>query len=431
MERFSGVRRVLRIPDVERDLDEELAFHFERTVEELMEDGLSESEAREEARRRFGDERFYRRELWKMDRATAARLRWAGRWEVVTDSVRFALRRMRRAPGFTAVVMLTFALGIGANATMFGILDRLLLSPPAHVADAGGVKRLMVERYVPFTGTREIQDHFSYPDYVDFTRARSFSAVAAHGERRLTVGQGRDALRVDASLVSGDYFSLLGVRPALGRFFSADEARVGGAGVVVLSDAFWQRQFGGERAVLGEVLDFGYGPYVIIGVAPRGFTGEDLDRVDVWLPLAPTTARMRGDTDWIDRRTWYWLRVVGRLAPGAVPSTAEAEATTLHRLGRAEAIEAGDYDAKVEVLAAPLIHARGPLASEESAVATWLAGVSAIVLLIVCANVANLLLARAVGQRRETGVRLALGSSRRRILGQALTESLLLAVVGG
>ncbi|MGH7482417.1 MAG: FtsX-like permease family protein, partial [Longimicrobiales bacterium] len=183
--------------------------------------------------------------------------------------------------------------------------------------------------------------------------------------------------------------------------------------------------------VLGEVLDFGYEPYVIIGVAPRGFTGEDLDRVDVWLPLAPMTARMRGDIDWIDRRTWYWLRVVGRLAPGAVPSTAEAEATTLHRQGRAEAIEAGDYDAKAEVLAAPLIHARGPLASEESAVATWLAGVSAIVLLIVCANVANLLLARAVGQRRETGVRLALGSSRRRILGQALTESLLLAVVGG
>ena len=215
-ERVAEIRRVFRLGVSKRELDDELAFHFEQTVEELIGKGMSPQQAQEEAHRRFGDERRYRRELERIGRRAATGRRWTERWELVTGSIRYALRRMRRSPGFTLGVVMTFALGIGANATMFGIVDRLLLSPPAHIAEPDQLKRPFVERYVSFLGERTTGNVLSYPDYEAFTRARTFSSVAGFMDRELTLGRGEDARPVKTTLVTGDFFSLLGVRPAVG-----------------------------------------------------------------------------------------------------------------------------------------------------------------------------------------------------------------------
>ena len=349
----------------------------------------------------------------------------------VMGHVRAGVRTVLRSPALTLGIVLSFALGIGANAVMFEVVDRLLLSPPAHVRDAGNVKRLMISQMEPSTRKRETTDAMSFPDFVDFTRARAFASVAAASNSELTVGRGVSARRYDASFVTGKFFSLLGVTPELGRLFGPDDDKPGAPGIVVISHAMWQNEFGGDTHVLGRTIDFGHGPYIVTGVAPQGFTGMDLARVDMWLPLRVMYSQAGVSPQWLDSRNMSWLRVVARLAPGVAVQSADAEATLLHRHGRADQVSRADYDPGLRVIATPLIAARGPMASAESKIAQWLAGISLLVLLIACANVANLLLARAVRRRRDTGIRLALGSSRAQVIAHALTESLILAGLGG
>jgi len=427
---FAGIRRRFHVPDVERDLDDELAFHFERTVEELAERGLSESEAREETRRRFGDEGRYRRELERIDRRLGVLRRWRERLGALERDFGYAGRRLGRSPALTLGIVLTLALGIGANATMFGILDRLLLRPPAHITDPETVRRIAVLRKSPHGQIRGTSDWMSYPDVRDLFAAESFSDVAAYTLQHLILGRGETARQVSAGVVSGTFFPLLGVRPAHGRLFGPADDRPGAPGVAVLGHGFWQRTYDGDPAVIGRTVDFGHGPYEIVGIAPEGFTGVDLEPVDLWLPIQIAGEDLRG-IRWRETRTWFWMHAVARIAPGVTPQQADAEATALHRSGRRELIEAGRYDAGARVQTAPLISARGPLASDESRVARWLAGVALVVLLIAGANVANLLLARTLRRRRESGIRLVLGVTRRRLFGQVLIESLLLAVLGG
>ncbi|MQA90183.1 MAG: FtsX-like permease family protein [Gemmatimonas sp.] len=431
MKPFAGIRRALRLGAWRRELDDELVYHFDRTVEDLVARGMSRKGAINEAHRRFGNEDAYRRELERIDQAADLRRRLADRFELVAGSAKYALRRMRRAPGFTSAVVLTFALGIGANATMFGILDRLLLSPPTHVEDPSSLRRLMVNRFNIFTGTRTTIEALTFPDYEEFTRASSFSSVAAVSSQEIVVGRGPEASQQNADLVTGNFFSLLGVRPEVGRFFGPDEDSADAPGVAVISYGLWQRRYGGDPEIVGMGLEFGYGEYTIVGVAPSGFVGTQLRRVDLWLPIQVATPQLMGRSC-LEGRGCYWVRATGRLADGISPTAAETEATVLYRQGRAEdPTVSPSPDPEAEVIAAPVIEARGPLASSESKVAIWLAAISLIVLLIACANIANLLLARATRQQRELGLRLALGSSRGRLLAQVATESLLLALLGG
>jgi predicted permease len=424
------IRRMLRLRDVERDLDEELRFHFESVVEELMRGGRSRGEAEEEARRRFGDEDRYRRELTRIDHGASVRLRWSERWDAIRQTARFAARGLARSPGLSLGIVLAFALGIGANATVFGIVDRLLLSPPAHVAEPESVRRILIDRYISFLERRVQGSTIAYDDYAELTALPAFASVGAYsGRRSLTLGSGAEAVPVNAVMVTASFWETLGVRPAVGRLFEEEEDRAGAAGVAVLSWGLWQRMLGGETSALGRTIDFGQGPYTIVGVAPEGFAGVNLLNVDLWLPAHTAGAALQG-ADWLQGRGAYWLNAVARLAPGATVAVAEAQATAAHRAGRQANIERGFYDAEVRVLATPLIAARGPNPSAESRVARWLGGVSAIVLLIACVNIANLLLARGVRQRRETGIRLALGVSRARLLGQTVVEALLLALMG-
>ena len=342
------------------------------------------------------------------------------------QDLRYALRTLARNPGLSLAAVLTLGLGIGANSAMFGVVDRLFFRPPAHVVDPDRVVRLYVTTMMPGYGTNTMPIG-TYPRYEEFRdRARSFAAVAAYGRRSLSFGLGPQAEPVTSGLVTASFFSVLGVRPELGRFFGADEDSVGRAAhVAVLSREFWKRRFGADRAVLGKTLQLGRNVYTVIGVTPQGFTGIDLEVPDLWLPLTAAAPEVMGPAALGPR--FFWLSgVVARLRPRVSPEQAAAEATAIYR---SEFVQSGDSTGTVSL--GSVHEAIGPLASRDAKLSVWLGAMCAIVLLIACANVANLLLARAVQRKREIAIRLALGASRGRLARQLLADSAVLGVLGG
>ncbi len=456
-------RRVFSIfrarPDLEAELDAELGHHFEKTIEGLCDAGWSEAEARLEAERRFGDRRQYRRDLERIGRSRLRRRKWRACFDAFRQSVRLAVRGLRRSPGLSLAVVLLLGLGIGANATMFGVIDRVLLRPPPHLESPDRLRLVSLHR----AGSPErYRRSLTYPDSQVLPGARSHaarvdssnpgdSAIRASAAytvpRQRTMGSGAEAVKVRVQLATAELFPTLGVAPVAGRFFDHRDDTPGAPLTAVISERFWGRHFGHDPAVLGRTVSIRQGRYQIVGVAPRGFSGAELQTVDFWLPLRASTAVERSERD-LETRTMWWVRAVIRLAPGADPAQADALLTTSHitsheayraNEARTAAGGAGDRD----YLAANYLETRRPVLSTTSvvagrgangttstSVAWWLTGVSAVVLLIACANVANLLLVRGMQKQRDVAVRLALGVSRRRLIGQALLEALLLAGCG-
>jgi len=348
--------------------------------------------------------------------------------ETLLQDIRYALRGLARAPGFVGAVVVTLALGIGANTTMFGVLDVLLLRPPEHVTRADRVVRAYFRQPVPGRGMAT-RPNTSVPAYESLRDgAPPFASVALVRPVTMTLGRGPEARQVSVTLVTHTFFPTLGVTPALGRFFGAEGDRVGAQGVAVVSYGFWQRRLGGDREALGRPLRIGRGTYTVIGVAPSGFTGVDLTGPDVWLPIYAAVEETM-PVEALTSRNYHWVRVIARLRDGVRASDAGALATVALR--RAAAASERPSDTAYTVLLGPVQAARGPSVTSDAKVSLWIGGVAALVLLVACANVANLLLARGIRRRREIAIRLGLGAGRNHVLRLLVAESLLLGLAGG
>ena len=356
------------------------------------------------------------------------------------NDLKYAIRGLRTKPGFSVAVIATLALGIGANAAMFGIVDRLLFRPPPLMKSPDTAHRVYLFQMVR---GKERTSGGQYARFKDIERwTRSFSAVTGYSQRDMALGVGDAAREMRIAAVSPNFFGYFDAPPALGRYFTESEDQPpAGTPVAVLSHAMWQIQHGGRRDVLGSTIQIGPTIYTVIGVAPPGFVGLWGDRPPAaFVPLTPYAAsngfRGRGGANWWTTYSWGWMQVMVRRKPGVTVEAANADLTNAL---------IKSYDAQREEqkgtppnsvlrprgMVGSILPERGPNASSTAKVATWVGGVSVIVLLIACANVANLLLARALKRRREIALRLALGVSRGRLLSQLLTESLLLAVLGG
>ena len=355
--------------------------------------------------------------------------------ETLVTDLRYALRALRGNVGFTTVAVLTLALGIGANAAVFDALDTLLVRPPALVRQPDRVVRLYFTVTYPGWGTNT-SPVTSYGVYRALREgARAFSDLAAFHQGDLSVGRGLEAERAHGALVSHSYFPLLGVSPALGRTFTAEEDRLGADPVVVLGYGYWQRRFGGDPEILGRQLWLGRDPYTVIGVTPKGFTGVNLDNVDLWLPLVRANALVFGWdvlSDPASANGSYWLQIIGRQSDGVSAEAAAAEATGAFRRATAAVAPSGPFhDPNAIARLGPTQAARGPTPDRDATISTWLAAVAALVLFIACANAANLMLTRALRGRHDMAVRLALGGGRRALVRLLLVENSLLALAAG
>jgi putative ABC transport system permease protein len=349
------------------------------------------------------------------------------------QDVRYALRGMRRQPGFAAAIILTLGLAIAANASMFAIIDRLLLQPPQHVANPHDVVRLGFQQRSTQSGELLTSTATTFADYAELrANVTGFAELGViSGPTDASLGRGEDAELVRRAAVSASFFTALGPRPVLGRFFAeSEDLPPRGELVAVISHGLWQRKYGGAHDVVGSTLLLDNESFTIIGVAPRGFLGVDPLPVDVWIPVSVAGAAY-GD-DWDQSRNIYWLRPVARLHADATVAATAANASAVHA-SFYEAEYAADPDRRVVL--GPLIAARDPAFMQPAAlramnISRWLLGVAGIVLLIAAANVANLLLARTMRRRRELGVRLSLGAGSARLAGQLFIEVLILAVIG-
>ena len=404
----------------DREMEEEMRFHVELRAAEHQHAGMTEEEARDAATRRFGN----RTSLQESRRSAVG----FPTLDTLGQDVRYVLRAIRHSPGFSAMVVLTLGLAIGANAAMFGIIDRLLLRGPAFVADPDRVVRVYVTEKDGNFGesTGSVVGFVTY-DHLRAT-AHDFEDLAVYSRTEVTVGRGMDAQRIQLGRVSWNFFPMLGVRPVVGRFFGADEDRLPqGENVVVLDEGYWMRSFAGDRGVIGRPLVMGGVTYTIVGVAPRGFTGVELERRDAWVPISLTY--WGPGSDWATGWDINWLQIVGRLKPGVTLAQAGADATAAHR--RAYDGPANHTMRTARLSVAPLRFNRSAEETTEARVSRWLVAVAAIMLLIACANVANLMLARATRRRREVAVRLALGIGRGRLIRLLVAESVALGLLGG
>jgi predicted permease len=403
-------------------------LHIEMRVRDLMSRGLSENEARAEAERRFGG----------LDRARATLQRSAehrertmsvGEWlEGWRQDIRYSSRSLRRDPLLALVVVLTLGLGIGANATMFGIVDQLLLRGPAHIEAPERVQRVYVT-WQPLTGGGEPTTSARL-GYVASAVLREgtdvFEDIAVYNHRAVRLGRGESAEEATVGYATSNLFPLLGVRPALGRFFGPEDDRPDAPErVAVLEYAHWQAHHGATADVLGRTLVVNDEEFTIIGVAPRGFTGPELQRTKVWLPFS---AMRQPRADWQTTLNATWLNVLTRLRPDVSLDQAEAASTATLRAAAIGAERPGAD--RLNVTLRPATYTVAGLEPPEIAVSRWLTGVSLIVLLVACANVVNLLIARALRRQRELAVRLSLGVSRGRLARLLLSESMLLAIAG-
>jgi predicted permease len=427
MSRLTGwlysLRSLARRNAADRDMADEIEFHIERQTRKHESQGLTRAEARRRALLEFGGTSRWREE--------ARHARGSAVIDAIEQDLRHTFRGLRRDPLFATMAITTLALAIGANAAMFGILDRLLLRGPEHVAEPDQLARVYVTRALP-DGNRITS---GWQPYVFYASAReqapALAAVATYAAGQLRVGMGTASRLVSVTYATPDLFPLTGAHPALGRFFSDDDDRPpAGERVVVLGYRYWQNELAGDSAVIGRLIPLGDDEFRVVGVAPRGFTGVELTPVDAWLPMRTRALTgEQGPPDW----TTNWQFSIGSVVARVRGPKGAAESQLTAILRRAYVGNApGMRTATARLL--PISYGSEGTEPKEVGVARLLAGVALVMLLVATANAANLTLARAVRRRRELSVRAALGAGRwrtvRLMLVETVTIALLAALVG-
>src|SRR5262245_22037353 len=384
----------------ELELDDEIEMHLRLLTERYVHQGMTEAEAAWAARRQFGNVTL----LQEVNRE----MRGTRLFDTFFQDVRYGLTMLRRNPGFTCVAALTLALGIGANTAIFSVVNAVLLKPLPYYDPQGLF--WVTEGYQLFGEENTIDEHYFYWQ----AQSKSFDhLVAYHSGNLYLTGRGEPE-RLDYIEATANLFPALGVAPQLGRVFAPEEHQPGSAPVAILSHAFWQRRFGGDPAIIGQSVMLNGRSRLVIGVMPPGF--NFIQKADVLLPLA-LELPSKGDL------SITLKRILGRLKPGVTPEQARSE---LESIARAVGTVPrwGPLQVSVTPLGERLVgHLRRGLLVQFAAVA--------FILLIACAHVANLMLARASARRKEMAIRAAMGAGRGRLVRQMLTESLLLSILGG